>query len=52
MFLTVVEQALSSYQVLAAAFFGAIMIVVVLFEPLGLRGRWLKIKIYWKTWPF
>ena len=32
--------------------FGAIMILIILFEPLGLRGRWLKIKFYWKAWPF
>jgi len=32
--------------------YGGILILVILFEPLGLRGRWLKIKIYWKKWPF
>jgi branched-chain amino acid transport system permease protein len=46
------QQALSGMQALAMVIYGAIMIGVVLFEPLGLRGRWLKIKIYWKTWPF
>ncbi|MBZ0273106.1 branched-chain amino acid ABC transporter permease [bacterium] len=50
--LTIVEQTLSGYREAAAMIFGAVMIAVVLFEPLGLRGRWLKIKIYWKTWPF
>ena len=30
---------------------GAIMIVIILFEPLGLFGVWLRIKQYWKTWP-
>ena len=32
--------------------FGLILIVIVIFEPLGLWGRWLKIKYYWRTWPF
>jgi len=31
---------------------GSIMVLVILFEPLGLRGRWLKMKAYWKAWPF
>ena len=33
-------------------FTGLILILVVLFEPLGLYGIWLRVKIYWKTWPF
>jgi len=32
--------------------FGAIMILIMLFEPLGLFGVWLRSKKYWKTWPF
>ncbi len=32
--------------------FGAIMILIMLFEPLGIFGIWLRIKKYWKTWPF
>jgi branched-chain amino acid transport system permease protein len=31
---------------------GAILVAVLLFEPLGLRGRWLRIKYYFKAWPF
>ncbi len=31
---------------------GLILILVVLFEPLGLYGIWLRIRIYWKKWPF
>lgn len=33
-------------------FTGLILILVVLFEPLGLYGLWLRTKIYWKRWPF
>ena len=31
---------------------GLILILVILFEPLGLNGVWLRIKRYWKLWPF
>ncbi len=32
--------------------FGLIIIILVVFEPLGLFGFWIRTKIYWKTWPF
>jgi len=32
--------------------YGALVIVFLLFEPLGLYGIWLKIRNYWKGWPF
>jgi branched-chain amino acid transport system permease protein len=32
--------------------FGLIMILIVIIEPLGLFGIWIRIKKYWKTWPF
>ena len=32
--------------------FGLIIITLVVFEPLGLYGFWIRTKIYWKTWPF
>lgn len=31
---------------------GLIMIGIVIFEPLGMFGIWIRIKKYWKTWPF
>ncbi|HOJ14531.1 MAG TPA: branched-chain amino acid ABC transporter permease [Deltaproteobacteria bacterium] len=31
---------------------GVIMICIVIFEPLGMFGIWIRIKKYWKTWPF
>ena len=33
-------------------FTGLILILVVIFEPLGLYGLWIRTKIYWKRWPF
>ena len=32
--------------------FGFILIIIVVIEPLGLYGLWIRIKKYWKTWPF
>jgi branched-chain amino acid transport system permease protein len=31
---------------------GVIMLAIVIFEPLGMFGIWIRIKKYWKTWPF
>ncbi len=31
---------------------GLIIVLIVIFEPLGLYGFWIRTKIYWKTWPF
>ncbi len=31
---------------------GLIMLAIVIFEPLGMFGIWIRIKKYWKTWPF
>jgi branched-chain amino acid transport system permease protein len=32
--------------------FGSIMVLIMLFEPLGLYGVWIRTKKYWRTWPF
>jgi branched-chain amino acid transport system permease protein len=32
--------------------YGLIMVSIMLFEPLGIYGLWIRTKIYWKTWPF
>lgn len=32
--------------------FGAILIAIAIFEPLGINGIYLRTKQYWKTWPF
>jgi branched-chain amino acid transport system permease protein len=31
---------------------GLIMIAIIIFEPLGMYGIWIRIKKYWMTWPF
>ena len=37
---------------LEAAVFGAILILFLLFEPMGLYGRWLKIRVFLELFPF
>ena len=32
--------------------YGFLIIVFLIFEPLGLYGIWLRIRNYWKGWPF
>jgi len=32
--------------------FGLIMVLIMLFEPLGIFGFWIRTKKYWKMWPF
>lgn len=32
--------------------FGLIMFLFIIFQPTGLYGMWLKIRIYWKLFPF
>lgn len=34
------------------AIYGVLIIVFLIFEPLGLFGIWLKVRNYWKRWPF
>jgi len=32
--------------------YGALIVGFLLFEPLGLFGLWVKVRNYWKRWPF
>ena len=43
---------LSGLPNISSIVFGLIIILLVVFEPLGLFGFWIRTKIYWKTWPF
>src|SRR5215510_914278 len=36
---------------LEPSLFGLVLVLVILFEPLGMYGRWLKIKAYFKGFP-
>jgi branched-chain amino acid transport system permease protein len=32
--------------------FGSAILSVLIFEPLGLHGMWLKTRFYFRLWPF
>lgn len=32
--------------------FGSIIVLTLLFEPKGLFGIYMRVKVYWRTWPF
>ena len=32
--------------------FGSLIVIFLIFEPLGLHGIWIRIRNYWKAWPF
>ena len=37
---------------LQAVVYGVVLIAFVLFEPMGLYGRWLKVRTWLQTFPF
>ncbi len=51
-FVTLVPRLLSNFRELVPVVFGLSIIVVLIFEPLGLFGRWLKARLYFQLWPF
>ena len=50
-FVTGIEVWLSSLRSWSQFVFGMVVIFLMVVEPLGLYGRWLKIRQFWKTWP-
>ena len=32
--------------------FGLVIVLTLIFEPLGLFGIYRRVKVYWKTWPY
>lgn len=50
-FVTGIEVWLSSLRSWSQFVFGVVVVFLMMVEPLGLYGRWLKIRQFWKTWP-
>ena len=50
--LTILPQELAELKQYLPLVYGATIVFVMAVEPLGLYGRWLKIKLWFKTWPF
>jgi branched-chain amino acid transport system permease protein len=50
--LTVLPLEFSGFKQWQPVVYGAAIILVMALEPRGLYGRWIKIKLWFKTWPF
>ena len=50
--LVLLPHAFASFRDHQTMLVGTMLVAVLLFEPMGLRGRWLRIKYYFKAWPF
>jgi branched-chain amino acid transport system permease protein len=50
-FVILVPALLSETRWMVPVLFGVAIIVVLVFEPLGLAGRWLKTRLYFQMWP-
>jgi branched-chain amino acid transport system permease protein len=48
----VLPEAIAQTPGLKAVIYGAVLIAFVLFEPMGLYGRWLKIRTWFQLFPF
>lgn len=50
--LTILPQQLAGLKQYLPLVYGATIIFVMAVEPRGLYGRWLKVRLWFKTWPF
>jgi hypothetical protein len=48
---SVIGPGLSTFQ-LNLLLYGLLIVVFLIFEPLGLFGIWLRVRNYWRGWPF
>jgi branched-chain amino acid transport system permease protein len=51
-FVVLIPQIFSNAKQLVPVVFGVTILLILIFEPLGLSGRWLKIRLYLRMWPF
>jgi branched-chain amino acid transport system permease protein len=51
-FVILVPQVFSSFKEMVPVVFGVTILVVLIFEPFGLAGRWFKTRLYLRNWPF
>jgi branched-chain amino acid transport system permease protein len=50
--LVLLQNLLTDFRDYQSIIVGGILVAVLLFEPMGLRGRWLRAKFYFQAWPF
>lgn len=51
-FAILVPQVFAGYRELVPSVFGVAILLVMIFEPFGIAGRWLKLRLYFTNWPF
>jgi branched-chain amino acid transport system permease protein len=51
-FVILVPHLFSEFREMVPVVFGTTILLVLIFEPLGLNGRWLKMRLYFRNWPF
>ncbi len=51
-FVVIIPQLLSEYKEAVPFIYGVAIILVLIFQPLGLAGMWLKMRLYFRHWPF
>ncbi len=51
-FVILVPQIFSDYREMVPVVFGTAILLILIFEPMGLNGRWFKMRLYFRNWPF
>jgi len=51
-FVILVPQVFSAYKEMVPIVYGVTILIVLIFEPQGLYGRWFKMRLYLRNWPF
>jgi branched-chain amino acid transport system permease protein len=51
-FIILVPQLVGGMKELVPVIFGVTVLVILIFEPQGIAGRWLKIRLFFRNWPF
>ncbi|MBI1964061.1 MAG: branched-chain amino acid ABC transporter permease, partial [Candidatus Rokubacteria bacterium] len=52
LFVILVPKLFANFREMVPVVYGVTILVVLIFEPLGLFGRWLKTRLYFQLWPF
>ena len=52
LFVILVPKVFSNFREMVPVVYGVTILLVLIFEPLGLFGRWLKTRLYFQLWPF
>jgi branched-chain amino acid transport system permease protein len=51
-FIILVPQLVGGLKEFVPVIFGITVLVILIFEPRGIAGRWLKIRLFFRNWPF